>query len=208
MEISRINSYDDARFSQNALYQHGCFIADGEPYEVEIISEYEAVVRGRDPGLYQNVIDEFRFFTPHITQFYDAAGGRLREFTQAELITIPLDMIQPSQFFVDRDKLSAVSRFIHCPEDIIIQALPFKERYISLDGHTRLYLAALNGWKEVRGVIDTADDWIYVFADEAKKRGILAPGDMELVEHAEYEEKWNSYCDELLGRSSRSAAAG
>ena len=37
MEIQRINTYDDKRFSQAILLQHGCFLVDGKPYEVEII---------------------------------------------------------------------------------------------------------------------------------------------------------------------------
>ena len=52
MEIKRINSYDDNRFSQTVLHQHGCFLADGKPYEVEIISDYEAVISGEDQTVY------------------------------------------------------------------------------------------------------------------------------------------------------------
>ena len=60
MEIQRINSYDDARFAKNVLYQHGCFLIDGEPCEVEIVSDFEAVVRGQNPQTYQKAIEEFR----------------------------------------------------------------------------------------------------------------------------------------------------
>ena len=38
MRIYRINTYDDNRFSQEALYQHGCYIVDGDaPVEIKII---------------------------------------------------------------------------------------------------------------------------------------------------------------------------
>lgn len=40
MEIQRINTYDDNRFSQTVLHQHGCFFVDEKPYEVEIVSDY------------------------------------------------------------------------------------------------------------------------------------------------------------------------
>lgn len=75
MEIKRIDTYQDSRFSQKVLCQHGCFLADGIPYEVEIISDSEAVIRGADPSVYSTVIDTFRFYTPHITCFYDKSGG-------------------------------------------------------------------------------------------------------------------------------------
>ena len=71
MEIERINEYQDERFSQKALWQHGCFLADGMPYEVEIISDFEAVIKGRNPGMYLPVIEEFRFYAPQITYFCD-----------------------------------------------------------------------------------------------------------------------------------------
>ena len=55
MEIKRINSYDDNRFSQTVLLQHGCFfLADGKPYEVEIISDYEALISGESNGVLRN----------------------------------------------------------------------------------------------------------------------------------------------------------
>ncbi len=64
MKIIRIASYDDSRFFAAALRQHGCFLVDGTPYEVEIISDFEAVIRGVDAAVYPQVIDEFRFYAP------------------------------------------------------------------------------------------------------------------------------------------------
>lgn len=109
-----------------------------------------------------------------------------------------LEQIQPSQFYVDEDKIRAVSSFIEKPEDIIIQVLPHQERYISLDGHTRLYYAVMKGWKYVRAVAEASDEWVYRFVEEAKKREIYTPYDLILVNHEEYEEKWNRFCDEFL----------
>ena len=59
MEIQRINTYDDKRFSQAGLLQHGCFLADGGLYEVEIISDYEAVISGVDQAVFAEIIEEF-----------------------------------------------------------------------------------------------------------------------------------------------------
>ena len=61
MEIKRINTYEDNRFSQTVLHQHGCFLVDGKPYEVEIISDYEAIISGVDQAVYAEIIEEFRF---------------------------------------------------------------------------------------------------------------------------------------------------
>lgn len=198
MEIKRINSYDDNRFSQTVLHQHGCFLANGKPYEVEIISDYEAVISGENQTGYSEIIEEFRFYTPHITRFYSREGQIVKEYPRTQLLTLCLDQIQPSQFFVDEDKIAAVSSFIHKPQDIIIQVLPNEDRFISLDGHTRLFYAVMKGWECVRAVVESSDDWVYKFVAEAQKRGIYTPNEMTLVSHDEYEEKWNRFCDDFF----------
>lgn len=198
MDIQRINTYNDNQFSKAVLFQHGCFLVDGKPYEVEIISDYEAIIRGENQAVYTAVIEEFRFYTPHITQFYDKDGKKVMEYPRLSLLTLRLEQIQPSQFYVDEDKIAAISSFIHEPQDIIIQVLPNEERFISLDGHTRLYYAFMKGWECVRAVVETADDWIYKFVDEAQKRGIYTPKEMTLVSHDEYEIKWNRFCDDFF----------
>lgn len=198
MEIKRINTYEDDRFSKKVLLQHGCFLADEAPYEVQIISDFEAVIRGENAAVYPQIMEEFRFYTPHITKFYSADGELIKEYPDANLLTISLDQIQPSQFYVDEEKLAAVSTFIQNPHDIIIQVMPFEGRYISLDGHTRLYYAVMKGWDTVRAVVDVSNDYIYGFVEEAKRRNIHTPKDMELVGHSEYEEKWNRFCDDYF----------
>lgn len=200
MEIKRINSYTDSRFSQNVLRQHGAFLLDGTPYEVEIISDFEGVLRGENPEAFPELIEEFRFYAPHITLFYDAKGKILMEFPKARVFSLSLEDIQPSQFYVDEDKIAAIRTFIHKPEDIILQVLPHNGRYISLDGHTRLYYAVMQGWASVSGVLADSEDYIYKFAAEANRRGIFSPRDMALVPHGEYREKWDGFCEAFFSQ--------
>ena len=44
IQIKRIDTYSDDRFSQEALYQHGCFLIDDLPFEIKIVSSKEAIV--------------------------------------------------------------------------------------------------------------------------------------------------------------------
>lgn len=200
MEIRRVNTYRDSRFTQNVLNQHGCFLVDNIPCEIEITSGYEAVIRGAESSIYPALIDEFRFYTPHITCFYDEHHCVVREFPRLQLLKIKLEEIQPSQFYVDEDKIAAIGGFITKADDIIVQVLPYQDRYISLDGHTRLYYAAAKGWDSVWAVMESSDKWVYEFVEEAKKRNIKAPGDLILVSHEEYEEKWNHFCDDFFAK--------
>lgn len=198
MIIERINSYQDTRFSQTALNQHGCFLVDGIPCEVQIIGRREAVISGQCRDAFREIIDEFRFYAPHITVFYDENHRIIRRFPSEEFVKIPLSDIQPSQFYVDLDKITAIRDFIRNEEDIIIQVLPFGDRFISLDGHTRLYYAVTMGWKEVYAVIETSADYALSFAAEAIARSIHTPYDLIPVCHDEYEIKWNQFCDDFF----------
>lgn len=197
MEIIRVNSYTDTRFSKKVLQQHGCFLVDDMPYEIEIISDSEAIVRGENPAVYLDLIEEFRFYAPHITVFRDQSHTIIKAFPRAKFLSIPLEKIQPSQFFVDEDKIAAVSTFLCEPQDIVIQVTPRGAGYISLDGHTRLYYAVMKGWKYVRGVVDASPDYIDKFVEEANARGIFSPKDMKLVNHTEYKEKWDDFCEQF-----------
>lgn len=200
MEIERINTYQDQRFSQAVLNQHGCFLADGEPYEVEIISQREATIRGREVGAYPKVIEEFRFYAPHITVFYDEMRHIVQEFPPVRFLTVSLRDIQPSQFYVDADKVAAIRDFIRAGEDVIIQVLRQGDRFISLDGHTRLHYAVAMGWTEIRAVEESSGDYIYGFVEEAIRRNIRTPYDLQLVNHKEYEVQWNKFCDDYFAR--------
>ena len=39
--------------------QHGCFLVEDVPYEIEIISNSEGIVRGADTRIFSKVIVEF-----------------------------------------------------------------------------------------------------------------------------------------------------
>jgi len=195
MEIKRIDGYSDARFPQQALWQHGAFEADGEAVWFEIVSEYEAVVHGKCCA---QLIDEFRFFAEHITVFYDETGKTVARFPRVETFAVEIAGIQPSQFYVDEEKLDALRHFVRTGKDVVVPLAKMDGRYVSLDGHTRLYAALEMGMETVRGFLTQAEDALFDFAREAMRRGVKSPGDMEKLSHGEYCEKWHKYCDDFF----------
>ena len=54
MNIKRIDSYIDNRFSKTALNQHGAYLIDNKPYEIEIISLDSTIVKGEDIEVYKD----------------------------------------------------------------------------------------------------------------------------------------------------------
>ncbi len=198
MNIKRIDSYTDNRFSKAALNQHGAYLIDNEPYQVEITDSSSAVVCGKDSTVYKPLIEEFRFHAPHIFKFYDTSARLIAEYPAPALFDVPLESIQPSQFYVSEEKLKAVQTFIYKPDDIVVQVIPYGDRFISLDGHSRLFLASKNGFATVKAIESETDDYIWTFVHEAERRNILAPKDMTLLPHEQYKTLWYRYCDDVF----------
>lgn len=80
VKIQRINAYDDVRFSERVLKQHGAFVINDELLcEVEIIGTCEAIVHGAVEEFYNEVIDEFRFYAEHICRFYNEKNELIKD---------------------------------------------------------------------------------------------------------------------------------
>ncbi len=68
-KIRRIDTYDDECFDREVLNEHGCYIVQNKyPVEIKIISSYEAIIKG-NKEFFDDVIEEFRFYSKHITNF-------------------------------------------------------------------------------------------------------------------------------------------
>ena len=207
MDIERVNSYDDPRFSQEVLSQHGAFLADGVPWAFRIISEKGAVITAAQPitqDALAEVVDAFRFYAEHITDFYDENGAVLLSLPPVERWEVDIDSLQPSQFSVDRDKCAAVDGFLHTTADLVIPVTELADGTLcAMDGHTRLYAAWHKGLRRTM-VFRCADAEtaavIVPFAQEARKRGIFHVRDMALYSHEEQEEKWIGWCKAWFAR--------
>lgn len=121
MNIKRVDRYNDKRFSKTVLLQNGAYDIDGEPYEVEIINSECAVIRGKDTEKYLSLIDKFRFNAPHISRFINSDGTRILNFIPTEQFSLPLNLIQPSQFYVSKQKLQAVSCLLKNLKTLLFQ---------------------------------------------------------------------------------------
>lgn len=205
MDILRIDGYDDERFDKDVLEQHGAFLIDGKyPCQFRINGADSATVYWHGEGDIDAIIDEFRFYAEHITKFYNENGELIKEFPDAVLFDVDIDAIQPSQFYVSTEKIAAVATFINSGDDIIVPVLQAEEsgKYISLDGHTRLYYAYKQGFTKVKAVLSDENELTRDFAREAQARGIYKISDMIEVEQAEYVDKWYKFCDEYIAQKS------
>lgn len=110
MSIKRINSYHNKRFQDIVLKQHGGFLIDNK-YPCEfLITRYDcATVYYHDYYNIDKIIDNYRFYAKHITKFYDAHGKLLKVFNDVVIQKNNINLLQPSQFYVDSDKIQLIS---------------------------------------------------------------------------------------------------
>lgn len=198
-KIQRINEYDDTRFHKEVLLEHGAFLIDDKyKCSFKITSKNTATAEFDKEINIEEVIDEFRFYAEHITKFYDINNKIIKSFPSINIFKINIEDIQPSQFYVDKNKVESVSSFITNSNDIIVPLAKINDELVSLDGHTRLHLATKRGYKQVYGFYTLAEDYIRDFVLEAKRRNILTPYNLELLTHEEYEKKWYRFCNEFF----------
>lgn len=195
MEIKRVTEYNNPLFSQIVLNQRGAFLIDEEPYEIEIISSDSALVRGKNRENFKKLIEHFRYYSPHILNFLDENDKKIISFEKKPLLILEVDKIQPSQFYIDEDKVNALKDFIKNSKDIVIQVVKSDDGYICVDGHTRLFIAFLKNFKNVLAIETEFDDDTNYFVSQAKKRNIFTIKDLKLVSHSDYKKLWIDFCD-------------
>lgn len=203
MKIQRISTYTDLRFDSEILKQHGAFLVDDiYPCQFKIINNNRAIMDWHDYNNVDELIEEFRFYSEHITEFYSKEGKLLKKHPQIELFDLEIEQIQPSQFYIDSDKLNAISSFIHSAEEIVIPVVKLQntDHYISADGHTRLYFAHQKKYPTIKAHLTENSDYLLDFVKEAQKRNIFHVKDMTLVPHAEYKYKWDKFCDDFFAK--------
>lgn len=198
-KIQRINTYGDNRFEKDILKQHGAFIVD-EKYKCSfrIINKNSAIVFFDEEIDVYKLINEFRFYSEHIVNFYNENMEVIKTFPPKEIFYISIKDIQPSQFFVDMDKLKAIESFIESEEDICIPLRKVEDYVVSLDGHTRLYYATTKGYSKVKAYFTASGDYIDGFVEEARRRNIYSPYNLKLISHEEYKIKWDKFCDDFF----------
>lgn len=206
IKITRVNGYRDGRFGQPALDQHGAFLLGETPCQFVIVSASSAVLTAKRPLLKREtdcLIGEFRFYSEHITNFYDAGMKKIKSFPKVALFDIALSDIQPSQFYVDEDKVKALAKFFSSPRDIVIPMSKIKGKTISLDGHTRLFIAASKSFEKVTGFYTKHGDYIDFFVESCLERGVRSPYDLISMPHEQYTVKWDKFCDDFFERTEK-----
>ena len=200
MEIIRAEITDTDIFNESDLVFGACCF-----YTEDKNCKYIFKIQGTEATLFTNTdkyknqaIEEFIFYSGFITTIKDKDGNILLTRAPVKAYAFEISKIQPSQFYVNEKKLERCKKWIKKPEDILIPIVIKDDKVISLDGHTRLRAALDLGYTSAYVYPNEYDDTIFLFVDEAVRRGITSVSDMELVSAEEYKIKWDKFCDDLF----------
>jgi len=200
MKIIRAGLSDLDIFSADELNRGACCF-----YTEDRRNRYFFEIRGREATLFSNTeqyicqaIEEFLFYSGFVRTIKDKDGKSLIARTLNEPYLYDICKIQPSQFFINEDKLHSCKTWIKGLEDVFIPIAIKDGISISLDGHTRMRAALDLGFTSVYVYLDEYDETIFHFVDEAVKRKVHSVVDMEIISADDYKVKWNKFCDDLF----------
>lgn len=122
-----------------------------------------------------------------------------------ETFTLELTKIQPSQLYINSEKLTAVLERIDQADPKLEEPLPITKlsgKIIFTDGHTRAFALYKLGVKKIPVFWDEDDlDWesYKICIKWCEQEGIYTIADLEdrVVTNKEYEKLWYARCDEL-----------
>ena len=122
-----------------------------------------------------------------------------------ELKELRLTDLQPSQFYISEKKLEAISNWFR-PADLTgFEPIPVKMLDglpAMTDGHTRAVAALRAGLDRVPLAWEADElswDMYSRCVEECRKRRVFSPADLldRILTEAEYDEKWNRWCDAM-----------
>lgn len=195
-----IKTYDDKFYKEKSRLLGNCFnVLEGKNvYHYEFIIKNDLATILTDNIKYINeVIDEFRLYNLYISKFKTKDNSFYKAFDQIQTFKLPISIIQPSQFFINEDKLNNLDLYYDIDE-IYIPVAIINDEYVALDGHHRIYLAHINNKKMVNVYLDNYDDSIHDFVYFSKEQNIKNIKDMKILNNTEYIELWDGFCNQYF----------
>lgn len=203
--IKRIESLEEYPSADpQFVSRHTAFAANQSIISFEILNPEQAIIHcdkniPENTTLLEEIIQEFRFYSYHITRFLDEQHQLLKSFPPVKLTLAEIDSLQPSQFYVNQEKIAQCSGWI---EDICHLIIPvYPNTNFICDGHTRLYAALQKGFRHCYiYTAEESDDCILDFVQMARKRNIFRVADLQKLSDQDYKTLWWQFCDNYFAQ--------
>jgi hypothetical protein len=117
-----------------------------------------------------------------------------------------IDMIQPSQLYLNSQKIEEVKNKFESVSREQLEAVPIKrlnDEIIFTDGHTRAYVLWTHGYKKIKVVWEDEElDWqaYQICVDWCKEVGITSISDLNtrIIDDKSYQIKWIKRCQDMV----------
>lgn len=186
MKIIRDREYSWYTFDNKSL--GNCFtVIDNDKeyhYEFELNSSeakviYDSILHIKD------AINEFRKYNKQVIRFYNQDRSFYLAFDSINTFKLPIDILQPCKFFIDKDKLDAVEKNLS-NETFVLPVCIIDDEYVLLDGHARLRFLYDNYVKMVDVYMDNPSNDTYNDVYIAKENNLFKIKQLEILSHEDY----------------------
>lgn len=161
-----------------------------------IIKKQEATVIANDYDNIEEIVEFVRKLRPHIYKFHSPNNTYYQEFDIVYSFKLPIKIIQPSKFFIDKNIVDEIGDTIN-EENMYFPVQIINDEYVLLDGHTRLYCLNENYVKMVNVYLYKAEPHISDFVYIAKEGNIKNISSVHVLDHEQYELYWNQLLDQF-----------
>lgn len=185
----RIDNY--YTFDNKALGNCITIIDDNYTYHYEFEVNHNEAKIIYDGILHINdAIDFFRKYNKNVVRLYNEDRSFFKAFDDIFTFKLPLDILQPSKFFIDQDKYNAIEKYLE-NETFTLPVCIIDDEYVLLDGHARVKYLLDNYVKMVDVYLDEAPPEVSNFVYIAKENNIFKVKNMEILPHEDYLEYLN-----------------
>ena len=155
-------------------------------YEFDIRG-FEALIICDNLVYINEAIEEFRKYNKYISVYYNEDRSFYKAYDEIHTFKLPINIIQPTEFFINEENLSNISKLLE-DKEVYLPVNILNDEYVLLDGHTRLYAKYLEDCKMVNVYIDEMDDKIDDLVYMAKEQNIHNIKALKTLNNEEYNE--------------------
>ena len=163
-------------------------------YDFEILNHHEAIVYTDTLECPMKVIEEFLFYSGFISLIRNQKQQIIYQQPPKHIMKLEIARIQPSQLYINEEKLRRLLTWIKEPKDIIVPVIYYANQYVLIDGHTRLKAAELLGFHKIYAYIDEWEDCIEDFIHFCHEENKYTISDLPIISKNDYQMKWCDFC--------------
>ena len=164
---------------------------DDLSYEFTIKNQ-EALINYTDSKYVLEAVNLIHDKRKYIYKYHSKDNSFYQEYDYVYTFKLPIKIIQPSKFFIDKDVLDRIDEKIDENNTFLPVAI-INDEYVLLDGHARLYALNENYIKMVNVYIDDYKEYIPDFIYIAKENNIKNISNLDVLNHDDYSKYWNEF---------------